>query len=254
MGQVGSYDLGIPTTPLFTGAARELGASAKEAGPMRLTLILVAALLVPSTADAGLQEFVRSDCNADGLIDLGDAIQLLNHLFDSAPISCSDACDGNDDGLIDIADAIHNLSYLFTFGPAPTAPFPDCGNDPTDDFLDCTSFDSCSVASISYGLDIQPIWDAHCTICHAPGGVGVLFAGLDLETDSYNALVGVPSTQAPLSRVEPFDPNASYLWHKLNGTQLSVGGTGQTMPIMGPPLDAATLALIEQWILEGANP
>ena len=217
-----------------------------------LALLISAAV----TTIANGQDFVRSDCNADGLIDLGDAIQLLDHLFASAPIDCSDACDVNDDGLIDIADAIASLSFLFSLGAPPAAPFPDCGSDPTADVLGCDSFSPCPSGSISHATDIQPIWNANCIGCHVPGGVGVLFGGLDLSGNAFDDLVGVASGQSPLLRVQAGSPNDSYLWHKLNGTQASVGGTGGSMPagVMATPLDPATLALIEQWILQGANP
>jgi len=58
---------------------------------------------------------------------------------------------------------------------------------------------------------------------------------------------------APLPYIAPGDPEGSYLWAKLNGTQIEAGGDGSPMPL-GVPLDDATLAIIEQWILEGANP
>ena len=57
-----------------------------------------------------------------------------------------------------------------------------------------------------------------------------------------------------MDRIEPGDPANSYLWHKFNNSHLSVGGTGSRMPKGGQPLGAADLALIEQWILDGANP
>ena len=50
--------------------------------------------------------------------------------------------------------------------------------------------------------------------------------------------------------IEPLDPPRSYLWHKINGTHLDVGGEGDLMP---PGIfDGDTLALIEDWILAGA--
>jgi hypothetical protein len=75
-----------------------------------------------------------------------------------------------------------------------------------------------------------------------------------LQGDAYPVLVNQLSGQASLDRVEPSDPVASYLWHKLNGTHLSVGGEGDQMPRSGQNLTSAELLLIEQWILEGAPP
>jgi len=64
-----------------------------------------------------------------------------------------------------------------------------------------------------------------------------------------------PSNELPtMSRIEPWDLNNSYLWHKLSGTQASVGGLGAQMPFGGPPLSAQEMSTIELWILTGANP
>jgi len=68
-----------------------------------------------------------------------------------------------------------------------------------------------------------------------------------------------------LNLIEPGDPEASYLWHKLCGTHLDVGGEGEAMPrafsfsegsgtVWNYPLDRADLELIELWIEEGAPP
>lgn len=90
--------------------------------------------------------FVRGDCNADGQFDLADAIFTLSSLFvaGSAEPACESACDGNDDDSIDISDPIFSLSALLVLGsPQPTAPFPDCGPDPTLGQLECGSFAPC---------------------------------------------------------------------------------------------------------------
>jgi hypothetical protein len=54
------------------------------------------------------------DVNADGKVDIADAIRLLGYLFGHAePPGCMKAADANDDDGVDIADAIAILSYLF---------------------------------------------------------------------------------------------------------------------------------------------
>lgn len=72
------------------------------------------------------------------------------------------------------------------------------------------------------------------------------------EASSYAMLVGVPSNQAPTQlRVDPFNPDNSYLIQKLEGTA-AVGGR---MPLNGPPyLDQATIDVVRQWIGDGAPP
>lgn len=106
--------------------------------------------------------------------------------------------------------------------------------------------------AIDYATQIQPIWDAACT-CHLQGPSGTMTATtLTLNADvSYGELVDTPSTQSDLPRIAPGDPAGSYLWRKLEGTQLEVGGMGSQMPQIGE-LTEEELALIEAWISAGA--
>lgn len=88
--------------------------------------------------------FIRGECNGLSSINLADPIFLLGFLFiDPVEPPCRDACDLNDDGSINLADPIYLLSHLFSGGPPPLPPFPDCGDDSTDDALDCGSFSIC---------------------------------------------------------------------------------------------------------------
>jgi hypothetical protein len=102
---------------------------------------------------------------------------------------------------------------------------------------------------ISFSRDIQPIFNTNCVICHQ--GVGPAGLGLDPGL-SYVNLVAKPSSESKLPRVAPGIPQGSYLVHKLQGTQLSVGGSGGQMPYGGMPLPPPQIALIEGWIQEGA--
>lgn len=75
--------------------------------------------------------------------------------------------------------------------------------------------------------------------------------GLNLEaSQSFGMLVGVPSNEVPaLMRVNPSDPDNSYLIQKLEGT----ASVGARMPRNGPPfLTDAQIATIRQWISDGA--
>lgn len=101
----------------------------------------------------------------------------------------------------------------------------------------------------SFGNDVQPILDANCS-CHFDA------APADLSfADAHENLVSVASTEAAgLARVEPGSPDDSYLWHKVNGTHASVGGSGDPMPAPSGGLDAGSLATIEAWISGGAEP
>ncbi len=86
-----------------------------------------------------------------------------------------------------------------------------------------------------------------CTVCHAGAGAP---QGLRLDaTNSYALLVGVPSSEVPsILRVKPGDPANSYIVQKLEGH----AAVGAQMPFGGPPLPAATIAVISQWISDGA--
>lgn len=88
-----------------------------------------------------------------------------------------------------------------------------------------------------------------CTACHSGAGAPL---GLRLdEGAAFAMLVNAPSVEVPtLRRVEPGNPDASYLIQKLEGTA-AVGGR---MPLNGPPLPAATIQVIRQWITAGAQP
>jgi len=108
---------------------------------------------------------------------------------------------------------------------------------------------------IDYATMIQPIWNSACT-CHLQGPSGTMTATvLTLNEDvSYMNLVYTASEQAPeLDRIVPNDSAASYLWRKLQGTQVEAGGSGTAMPQIGE-LTEEQLQLIQDWILAGAMP
>jgi len=66
----------------------------------------------------------RGDGNADGVLDLGDAISALGYIILSIPIACPQAVEVNGDGQLDLADAVFLLNYLFASGSAPQGPSP----------------------------------------------------------------------------------------------------------------------------------
>ena len=97
---------------------------------------------------------------------------------------------------------------------------------------------------------LEPLFTVNCS-CHFNGLAGILVWGDDPPAD----MVDVPSSQLPsMDLIEPGDPSASYLWHKINDTQADVGGSGTSMPQANPALEQADLDRIEAWILEGAPP
>ncbi len=89
-------------------------------------------------------EFRRGDANADGKVDISDAVSTLLWLF--AGLSeppCLEAVDADTSGKIDLTDAIYTLQYLFQGGSSPPAPGPEaCGPAP-EPKLGCASYTAC---------------------------------------------------------------------------------------------------------------
>jgi Ca2+-binding RTX toxin-like protein len=105
------------------------------------------------------------------------------------------------------------------------------------------------VVAVDYDSEIQPIFTNRCIACHA-GGAAPQGLHLD-EGNSHDELVNVASNEVPsLQRVEPGDPDNSYLVQKVEGTA-AVGGR---MPLGQAPLTAEQIALMRRWISEGADP
>jgi hypothetical protein len=92
-----------------------------------------------------------------------------------------------------------------------------------------------------------------CSVCHIGGGAP---EGLRLDAaDSFNLLVGVPSTEVPsLLRVKPGDPDNSYIIQKLEGHAAVGAQMPFGCPSTQPCLTTTTIAFIRQWITDGAQP
>jgi hypothetical protein len=87
-----------------------------------------------------------------------------------------------------------------------------------------------------------------CSKCHIGASAP---EGLQLDAaHSYNLLVGVPSAERPdLLRVNPGNPDASYMVQKIENAPGIIGGQ---MPLMETPLSQATMDAIRQWVTNGA--
>jgi hypothetical protein len=105
---------------------------------------------------------------------------------------------------------------------------------------------------VGFAATVQPFIDKACN-CHQ--STPILMAPFSLKVgEAYGNLVNVPSMQVPsMVRVKPGSTNDSYLWHKIDGTQAQVGGTGMIMPFTFP-LNANEKAIFERWIAAGAPP
>jgi hypothetical protein len=100
---------------------------------------------------------------------------------------------------------------------------------------------------------VQPILNANCTgaSCHI-GNASPPF-GLNMTSgQTHGNTVNVPSGQVPtMDRIEPGQPDQSYLVHMIQGTFGQVGGTGPRMPI-GGQLSQGEIDTIREWITAGA--
>jgi hypothetical protein len=107
--------------------------------------------------------------------------------------------------------------------------------------------------SADFGSIQENIFTPICSVCHAGGGAP---EGLRLDAaDSYNLLVGVPSTEVPsLMRVKPGDPANSYIIQKLQGHAAVGAQMPDGCPTTQPCLSATTIGFIQQWITNGAPP
>jgi len=106
---------------------------------------------------------------------------------------------------------------------------------------------------VRWSVDIAPILardEVGCARCHDPAGgnaVGVQLSGLDLS--SYASL-REGGARSGSSIVVPGAPCSSILYQKV----LPGPPFGGRMPLDGPPyLSASELALIHDWIAEGAK-
>lgn len=77
--------------------------------------------------------FRRGDTDANGSVELTDAILVLDYLFQgSGAPGCIETADIDDNGKVDISDAIRLLGWLFLGGePLPAPGAQECGRDPT---------------------------------------------------------------------------------------------------------------------------
>jgi hypothetical protein len=114
----------------------------------------------------------------------------------------------------------------------------------------CDSSTTGAAPGPSFSQDIVPIFNRHCVMCHMVDGAQGEFS---LHPQPHAALVGVSSSQSELLLVKAGDVEASYLYHKLVGSHLDVGGEGDSMPYQRALLDTSDLATIEQWIARGAG-
>jgi hypothetical protein len=88
--------------------------------------------------------FLRGDSNADGEVNLSDAVSVLSFLFQAGDRpTCMRAADSSGNGAVSISDAVYLLLHLLLGGPSPPPPFPGCGEDRAGADLTCDAYPPC---------------------------------------------------------------------------------------------------------------
>ncbi len=106
--------------------------------------------------------------------------------------------------------------------------------------------------TVTFSGDVQPLLSAVCAGCHSPGGAAML-AGIPMDLRSataYDDVVNQPSVQDPTwTLVVPGDAESSLLFLKVSMDDPPIG---DRMPRFAPPLSAAQIEAIRDWIDQGA--
>ena len=91
---------------------------------------------VPNIPGTG---FVRGDANANGVVEMADALVILGKLYlGDDKVRCDDAADANDDGAVEMNDAVQILNFLFGGGRPPAGgPAGETQADDSPDRLGC---------------------------------------------------------------------------------------------------------------------
>lgn len=105
------------------------------------SLLMLCLCFHAETVDAQA-DFIRGDCNQDGIVDVADAVNIWAIRFNGAPQPCIAACEADGDSNFNgLVDGLYLAFHLFDGGPPPAPPFPDCGPDPGPAPLPCGTFD-----------------------------------------------------------------------------------------------------------------
>ena len=112
---------------------------------------------------------------------------------------------------------------------------------------------------VSLSQTLEPMFFDHCSNCHVPYALGNLSLS---PGQAWSSLVDVPNMLGygqGLVRVEPGDPEGSYLMHKLVRCDMNDPDWGHYQGPMPPdlpkalPLDGAQVGQVWAWIEQGAS-
>jgi len=83
-----------------------------------VVVLVLLSILCPVTLRA--QSSVYGDVNADGVIDVGDVVYMVNYLFRAGPEpNPAFIGDANGDDVVDVGDIVYVVNYLYRSGPPP---------------------------------------------------------------------------------------------------------------------------------------
>ena len=195
----------------------------------------------------GLPVELREQCEVEGDEDGDSLADCDDPDCQAAPTCQSELCENgaDDDGDL-AADCDDDDCAGF-----PACLVEICGNDLDDDqdtFDDCDDDDCLMEAAcrVPYSEDeIQGLFNIYCAGCHTAGGAS---GGLRLDPPFAANTVNLPAVRGLLDRIEPGDRQRSFLFRKIEGAQVDVGG-GDPMP--PPPrvrLQALQIERIGLWI------
>lgn len=115
-----------------------------------------------------------------------------------------------------------------------------------DDVVD--GGDTTAVVTVTLAQLSAEIFTPSCAVsgCH---GASNPAEGMSLTSSAIAAsIINVTSNQRPnLKRIDPGNPDGSYLLQKVRGT-----GANNQMPLGGAPLSGAKIQLIVDWVTAGA--
>jgi len=224
-------------------------------------IITATANTVPGTADVSVQQVVAS------LDVLPASLSLMATLTDRIIVAAADA-NGN---------AVAGATVTWVSDDPATATVDPATGDITGVtagaatitatvglFSDESLLSVIPFAAATFSEAVEPIFTVTCASVRCHSGPSQQ-NGLDLSAGNALAnIVGVPSTDvSAMNRITAGDPLQSYIIHKLRGTQLTVGGAGERMPLLEtatnedgitfPVVSDDEIAAIVAWILSGES-
>lgn len=194
----------------------------------RAAAVSCLAVLTVYAASAGAQS-CPGDCNDNNAVAINELITGVSIVLGRTQLSACPAVDGNGNGTVSINELVAAVA---------------------------ASLNGCGGGGATFA-EVQAIFTQKCSTvaCHS----GAFPANdMSLEADeAYDEIVGVEpfnlfAVDMGLLRVDPGDPDNSYLLIKVEGSVPAELGT--QMPQFQPPLSEDEVGTIRSWIAAGANP